>query len=276
MSETPPETPPEGRPAWLPEQFETPEAMAEAYANLRPEMNRLQTEMQRERDTFAAALEGMQQATPTPPQYGAPQQYDPAMSAYAAAYEAGDVQGMLAAQAQYTMAPTIDAVGRLIDEKLGQLAPQVQAAATAQREHDLRLAEGLAERQLGPDKYAQLLPRIRELAADNPNWLPSSSSVEGYASSILNIAKLAEHDHLQRTVAELEQERSDKLAAQTLSGGYNRPQADQDAARAEFDRIKNPDRLVRRDPRAWKEPAVSPIGTPVPKPGDPKPPPPDA
>ncbi len=234
---TPQDAPPE-RPEWLPEQFQTPEALAESYQNLRAESDRMRNEMQRDRESFTAALETFQQQ-PAPPPPNGPQTYDPAMSAYAAAYENGDIQGMLAAQAQYTLNPTIEAVGRLIDEKLSAITPAVQQAQAAQREHDLRLAEGLVERQLGPERYLELLPRIRELAADNPNYLPTSTSVEGYAASIMNIAKLAEHDTMQRRITEFEQERQEKLGAQTLTGGYNRPTVDPDAARADFERVKN-------------------------------------
>ena len=147
---------------------------------------------------------------------------------------------MLAAQAQYTTAPVIDAVSKLLDERLSSLTPAVEAASKAQREHDIRLAEGLVERQLGPEKYAELLPRVKELIMDNPNWLPTATSVEGYAASIaVRATALNRLDVLQRAVADFEQERAAKLSAQTLSGGYNRPAGNPNADRAEFERIKN-------------------------------------
>lgn len=233
-----PETP--ERPEWLLDRYQNAEEQARAYAESQAEMHRMRQQMEQERASFTQALEGLQQAEP--PQHaqvpGQQQAFDPAMSAYAMAYESGDIQGMLAAQAQYTMQPTIEAVGRLIDEKLGQITPAVQQAQAAQREHDLRLAEGLVERTLGPDQYAELLPRIRELAADHPNYLPQQTSVEGYRDAILNIAKLAQHDILARENEQLRQEQAEKRAAQTLTGGFNRSPADMDAAKAEFERIK--------------------------------------
>lgn len=232
---TPAEETPAERPEWLLERFQTPEAQAQAYAEAQAEMNRLRSQMEQERQSFSAALESIQT---TPPPTGTGQQFDPAVTAYAHAYEQGDVAAMLAAQAEFTMRPTVEAVGKLLDERLGALTPAVEAATAAQREHDIRLAEGLVERTIGPDRYAEILPRIREIVADHPNYLPQATSVEGYRDAILNVAKLAEHDTLVKTVAQLEQERADKLAAQTLSGGYNRPVGNPDADRAEFERIK--------------------------------------
>ncbi len=156
------------RPEWLLDRFQTTEAQAQAYAESQAEMSRLRTQMEQERNSFASALEGFQTPQAPPPQpfgNGQPQAYDPAMSAYAVAYENGDVQGMLNAQAQFTLQPTIEAVGRLIDEKLSAITPAVQAAQVAQREHDLRMAEGVVERQIGEERYKQVLPRVRELVA---------------------------------------------------------------------------------------------------------------
>ncbi len=233
---TPPEDTPPERPDWLADRYSSVEDQAKAYAESQAEMNRMRSQMEQERQSFTAALEGMQAPAPAPQQG---QAFDPALSAYAAAYEQGDVQGMLAAQAQYVQAPVIDAVGRLIDEKLSAITPAVQAAQAQERENTIRLAEGMVERIIGADRYAELAPQISAIAADHPHYLPQSSSAEGYRDAILNMAKLAEHDSLVRTNAELVQERNDKRAAQTLSPGYNRQALPADAAQAEFDRIKN-------------------------------------
>ena len=240
MADEPVVDPTPQRPEYLLDKFQTEAEQARGYAEVEKKMRQMEVEMKEQAQSFTAALEGLQ-PVPAPQQFNGQQQqaFDPNLTAYATAYEQGDVAGMLAAQAQYTTAPVIDAVSRLLDERLSSLTPAVEAASKAQREHDIRLAEGLVERQLGPDKYAELLPRVKELIMDNPNWLPTATSVEGYAASIVNVAKLAGHDVLQRTVADFEQERAAKLAAQTLSGGYNRPAGNPDADRAEFERIKN-------------------------------------
>jgi hypothetical protein len=234
---TPTEIPAEGgRPDGLPEKFQSVEALAAAYEESQREMSRAQTQSQQQQEQFAAALENLQQQAP--PQYPQQPAYDPTVSAFTQAWEQGDAQGMMNAMAQNSTAQTVDAVGRLMDEKFAQLTPAVQAATVAQREHDLRLAEGLAERELGSERYRELLPRIREIASDNGNLLPQASSVEGYAASILQIAKLAEYDTIVRQNEELQAERDEKLAAQTLTGGYSRSTVNPDWAKAEFERIK--------------------------------------
>ena len=237
-----PETPPgEERPSWLLDRFESPEAQAQAYAESQAEMNRMRSQMEQERQSFTSALEGMQQQAPAPPQFGNGQQaFDPALSAYTQAWEAGDAQGMLAAQAAYVQAPVIDAVGRLIDEKLSAITPAVQEAQAQARQQNIMLAEGLVERELGAERYNAIKGRVSEIVASDPlRWLPAGQSSETYKTAIIDVVKLAEHDSLQRQVVELQQERADKLAAQTLSGGYNRPQGNPDADKAEFERIKN-------------------------------------
>jgi hypothetical protein len=100
-------------------------------------------------------------------------------------------------------------------------------------------------RQLGPDRYQEMLPVIRELVADNPHYLPTNGTVEGYAQAINAVVKLAEHDQLQRRVAELEQERAEKLAAQTVTGAGRGSIYTEDEQEAMRQRIRNaPERSV--------------------------------
>ncbi len=233
-----PEATPE-RPEWLLPKYDSVDAQAQAYAESQAEMNRMRSQMEQERQSFTAALEGFQQQPAPPPQQFNGQQYDPALSAYTQAWEQGDVQGMLAAQAQYTMNPTIEAVGRLIDEKLGSLTPAVEQAQAAMRESNLRLAEGLVERELGPERYTALIPKVSEMVASDRSLMPDLPSVEAYRDRILFLARNAEHEQLMRENEAFRQEQQDKRNAQTLSGGYNRPAGDPDADRAEFERIKN-------------------------------------
>ncbi len=235
---TPQDAPPE-RPEWLPEQFQTPEALAESYQNLRAESDRMRNEMQRDRESFTAALETFQQQPAPPPQNGYPQQqFDPAMSAYTQAMEVGDYQAALQAQAQFNINAMLPAVANLMKEEMGALTPAVQAAQAAERENSIRLAEGLVEREIGTERYASLAPKISELQQEN-KFLPQAGSVETYASAIRHMVKLADYDRLAKAELDWEQERVEKLGAQTLTTGYNRPTVDQDAARADFERVKN-------------------------------------
>ncbi len=234
---------PDDRPEWLAEKYTTVEEQARAYAEAQVEMNRAQesekraiAEREQERQSFTAALEGMQAPAPAPQQG---QAFDPALSAYAAAYEQGDVQGMLAAQAQYVQAPVIDAVGRLIDEKFQAFGPAVDQVRADVRQNNIMLAQGVVERTLGPEQYAAVMPAVQELVATNRDLLPDFPSVEGYADRILFLARNADYDRVQRENAAYAQEQADKRAAQTLSPGYNRQALPADAAAAEFERIKN-------------------------------------
>lgn len=225
---------PEGKPAWLPERFETPEALAKGYEESQAEMNRLRAASEQERTQFAAALEAMQAPAVVTPTGG----FDPDVAAYNDAYERGDTAAMLRIQAQAAAKEVVPAVAQLIDARLGEMTPAIEAQQAHVRESSIRMAEDVVTRKLGPDVYQELLPTIRTLIADHPNYLPTSASVEGYAAAIMDVAKLAQHDTLIADNARLQAEITEKTNAQLLSGGGNRSVYTPDQQKAEFERIK--------------------------------------
>lgn len=228
------------RPEWLEDKFKTPEDQAQAYAAAQAEMHRLRQQGEQERQQFQAALESMQtqQQTQQVPVIQS-QGFDPGAAELEQAYERGDYSAIMRIQAEAAARATVPAVAQLIDQKLGEMTPTIEAQQAHVRESSIRMAEQLVAQQLTPEKYKELLPGIQAQIADNPNFLPQSASVEGYATAILNVAKLAEHDTLAQQVEALTKERNEKLAANQLSPGGNRSIYTQDEQQAYIDRIKN-------------------------------------
>ncbi len=235
--------PPDG---W-PENFKSPEDLLRSYNELRPEMNRLQTREQElvglieEQDRH---YQEQMAAMNTPPAQSIGID-DPLALQYQQAAENGDYGAMLRIQAEAAARPMLAAVEQVIDQRFQQVQPAIEAQQAAQREASIRMAEGLVERDLGPERYRELLPAIQSLVADHPEYLPAANSVEGYAQSIIAVAKLAEHATLQTRVQELEAERAEKLAAQTVSGAGRGSVYSQDEQAAMRDRI------FKADDRSW-------------------------
>lgn len=226
-------SPPEG---W-PEQFKSPEALLKSYQELRPEMDRLKSEREAERAQFAETLAALEQ---TPPAQQRQQTFDPSVAAWTDAIERGDYAQAMRIQAEASQQSMLDAVGQVLDQRFQQLQPTIEAQSAAQREASLRMAEDLVGREIGADRYMAALPRIQEILAEKPHYLPPAASVEGYRDAILDVVRLAEHASQQERLAAYEAEQREKQAAQTLtSSGRVANVATGDAAAQEFDRIKN-------------------------------------
>ena len=229
------------RPEWLDQRFESVEAQAQSYAEARREMDRMRSQMETERAQYTAALEAIESRAPQPP----PQQeiqsqgFDPLASAYERAYAEGDTAAMMKISADYASQNTLKAVSQLLDDKLGDLKKPIEENSAATRQSQIMMAEEVVKREISPEKYQELYPKISELVQDHPHFLPASSSVEGYAAAIRDLAKLAEHDTLKRSLAELEQERAEKLQAQTVPGAGVRSAFTPDQQAQEWERIKN-------------------------------------
>jgi len=230
----------EGRvdpPDWVAEKFRSAdnpiEEQARSYAEAEREMNRLRSEYERQQKEFSEALSSLaekeqEQRFQMQPQY-APQT-DPLLSAAQRAYEEGDVTTLLAIQAQISQAAT----AQILDQRLGALDERFQQGATQDRELSLRMAEEQVQKLFGEERWSELAPKVQEQLAQRP--LPQTPSVEGYASHILDLARLADYDRLTQANANLERERQAKLSAQTLDNG---------AARVQL--------TARKDEDAWKE-----------------------
>lgn len=226
------------RPEGLPEKFKSVEDMAKSYEAAEAEMHRIRQQSEAERQQFQAAL-AAQQETPQQQPVTQSQGFDPGAVELEQAYERGDYSAIMRIQAEAATRGVVPAVAALIDQKLGEMTPAIEAQQAHVRESSIRMAEDVVARQLTPEKYQALLPEIRGLITDHPHYLPQSASVEGYASAILDVAKLAEHATLAKQVEDLTAERNEKLAAQQLSNGGNRSIYTTDQQKAEFDRIKN-------------------------------------
>lgn len=203
----------------------------------------MRSQMETERAQYTAALDAIEQranAIQTPPQQEiAAQGFDPMQAAYERAYAEGDTAQMMKISADYAAKNTLDAVGKLLDDKLGEFRPAIESTQAAQRESQIRMAEDIVSRQLGHDNWRELLPQVSTLIQDHPHYLPQAASVEGYAAAILDVAKLAQHDSLSKTVEQLQAERLEKLQAQTVPGAGVRSAFTPDQQKDEWSKIVN-------------------------------------
>jgi hypothetical protein len=229
-------------PEWVAEKFrgaDNPvEAQARSYAEAEREMGRMRSENERQQREFSEALSSLaekeqQQAFQAQPQY-APQA-DPLLAAAQRAYEEGDVTTLLAIQAQISQAAT----AQIIDQRLGQFDERFQSGAAQDRELSLRMAEEQVQRVFGEERWAELAPKVQEQLSSRP--LPQTPSVEGYASHILDVARLVDYDRLTQAHAALEAERQAKLSAQTLDNGAVRVPLTAPKDKDAWDEIKNAD-----------------------------------
>jgi len=213
-------------PEWVAEKFrgaDNPlEAQARGYAEAEREMARLRNDNERQRREFSEALSQLsvqeqQQAQQYQQQQWAPQS-DPLLNAAQRAYEEGDVTTFLAIQAQISQAAT----AQILDQRLSQLDERFQGVTAQDRELSLRMAEEQVQRVFGEERWSDLAPKVQEQLSQRP--LPQTPSVEGYASHILDLARLADYERLTQAHAALEQERQAKLNAQTLDNGAARVQ----------------------------------------------------
>ena len=202
----------------------------------------MRSQFESERQQFQEILtQQQQQFESLAAQQQAPQQQselamaNPLVDAFGRGYEEGDPARMLQAAAQYTQQPLIEAVGRLMDEKLSALSPQMQQQQAFQREANLRMAEANYAARIGHEQYQQLMPAISNVLSANQNWLPGERHRRGLRGGDrqrrqarpARLARLAPRGGGAGA--------HEKLAAQTLSGAgrgsvYTRGRAGGDAA----------------------------------------------
>jgi len=225
-------------PEWVEEKFRSAdnpvEAQARSYAESEREMTRIRTEYERQQREFSEALQQISEREPAPQQQQYQPQTDPLLAAAQRAYDEGDVTTLLAIQAQISQAAT----AQIIDQRLGQLDERFQGVTAQDRELSLRLAEEQVQRVFGEDRWNELAPKVQERLQHSP--LPQQPSVEGYASHILDLARLADYDRLAKQTADFEAERRAKLTAQTLDGG-SRVQLTAPKDKDSWEEIKNAD-----------------------------------
>lgn len=227
----------DGRPEGLPEKFKSVEDMAKSYEAAEAEMHRIRQQSEQERARFQTALEAQSQQQPVVQATGT--SFDPAAAELEQAFANGDYAAIMRINAEASARGVVPAVAALIDQKFSDLTPTIEAQQGAIRQSQIAAGEGIVAQMIGTEEYAKLAPKLSELVADRPNYLPESASPEGYAAAILDVVKIARYDQLVEDNAEMSKERAEKLAAQQLSNGGNRSVYTQDQQKAEFDRIKN-------------------------------------
>jgi hypothetical protein len=217
------------RPEWLPEKFETPEALAKSYS----EMERKLTEQGQEKSNLEMQLEDLygrleaveQQPHQQQPAYNP--STDPLLIAYQNAMENGDYQAALAIQLGLTQ--------QVAQQQIAQ-APKPEQPAN-QDDAWAYIAEQTAIQKVGgAEEWAQYRDRV-EAEANNESWEGLSAQQAG--NKLARIYRMVKADDVlnnQKTVAEqqAEAERQAKLAAQTMPGSSGRPpQPTRDEAAAE-------------------------------------------
>lgn len=217
--------------------YDSPEALESAYSEVQAEMNRMRSQSEQERAQFAAALEAIPaQQEPRQQSNGG---FDPDVAAYEQAYERGDTASMLRIQGEIAARAVVPAVSQIIDSKMSEMTPAIEASQAANRQAAIERAEAQVAEVIGADTYRELLPTLRTLIADKPNYLPSAASSEGYAEAILDVVKIAQHDKLVSDKTRLEQEIAEKQSAQIVSGGGSRSVYTQDEQAAFVQAVKD-------------------------------------
>lgn len=221
------------RPEWLPQQFETPEALAKSYDEARREMDRLRSENERQSREFSEALSRIEAAQQTPPQQQYNPNADPLIIAAQNAWDTGDVPTFMAINAQVNQA----AISQVLDQRLGQLNEQLGSATAQDREIALRMAGQKVAAEYG-DRWAEIVPELNE-RINRPGVQPTSASIEAYEQMLREQAQIVDYPRIQAQLTQAEQDRLAKLQAQTLDGGTARVPLTANKDKAAWDEIRN-------------------------------------
>ncbi len=217
------------RPEWLPEKYADEAAFAKAHTELDQAYGRQGQELGELRGQLEQMQAQLEQMPPQQQYYSDPNE-NPLVTAYARAFEEGDVQGMLAVTAQIAQATA-------------------QAAAPAPPQQDYSLVAQFAENQVRaahPD-YDTYRDEAMSVLQSNPQLVPEGSSltqVQNGITAALEVARgRALHQQSQAEAQKQQQAEAQRLAkinSQTVPGGGTRPQA-VDQKSDLWERIKNAD-----------------------------------
>lgn len=229
------------RPPWLPENFDSPEALATSYT----EAQRKITEQGNELSQLREDVESLSELAATLQQQPQQQQYQPQNEAeiiagqYAEAMENGDYRTALAIQAQITAL----AAQASVQQAFQQHQPDWQRGAQAQIETAADFAVNSLRAQYPDwqeheDKVEQVIKNSPHLAAG----LQSARTPNEFYATLDNAYRLVKYDELvnghQQQAQSFAQAEAAKLAAQTATGaGPGRVMAPGEA-QAEWDAIK--------------------------------------
>jgi hypothetical protein len=206
------------RPDWLPENFETPEALAKSYKEAQRKISE-ESQSRKALEQQVSQYEAMLAQANERPQ----QQYDPNADPFVAAYETamenGDYRSALALHAQIAEAQA--------SKVLQQYAPQFEKQQANLQTSQAGIAADYAWQSLEA-KYPNLnehREQIVEAIQDNPNLIPAERSTDPqylaktieFVYRAVNPAAFVQGHSVDMTSA--------KTAAQTLPGAAGRPPA---------------------------------------------------
>lgn len=199
------------RPAWLPEQFKTPEDLAKSYEEAQRALGRATSELDAERTTFAQALEQMEQQQETIQQRSYDPNQDPILAAYEEAKATGDERRALAIQMQLTQ----QQIATAVSAEIGKLSPVLEQQQQAARETQINQAEQLVRGQV--DGYDEMRGEVIKYLEQSP--FPATGSVEQYAAHLASAVRLAQADQIIARDQATAADRLAKLGSQTLTPG---------------------------------------------------------
>lgn len=216
-----------------PEEFKSPQDLLKSYQEIRPQMNRLQTQLEQERNQFSEALQTMEQMRPQnqPQQPVYNPQQDPILTSYQEALDSGDARAMLAINMELQQ--------RLVQKHMGEMQQQQTQRFQQANDTDREVAITLATERVARDynDWEDLAPKIGEVLQARPHWIPENVSVEGFERALREAADLVNAQQLIAENKRQESARQEKLQAQGLQGESGRAQTPEQQQK-EWDKIK--------------------------------------
>lgn len=231
-----PDNPEEGvddRPAWLPENFESPEALAQSYKEAQRKITEMSQQNRAMEENYSSLAEQVEEMNSRPTQYSPSDLQAQLYEKYEA--DPLGTTALLANQAAAAMAAQIE-------EKLTkQFGSQVNPAVQSQQELTAQYAwDGL--KAANPD-FTNYEDKVTEFIRENPHYLPREhlGSTQQVYNDLENVYKIVSRDDVANTAAQAAEQAAQfarmKQDAQTLSGSSGFPMPP-DAEKAEWDRIR--------------------------------------
>lgn len=229
----------EERPAWLPENFKTPEALVDSYKESQEKIRELATSQREQQERFEAYIAEQENERQRAQSQS---QGDDIFTAYETAMENGDYRTALALQAQAAQL----AAQHVVQQSMSQFQTQVSPQLGAQTE----IVAYQADQVLGAkyDDWGDYKQKVAAEVQADPGLLPNDALVspEKTAKALERVYKSVKADDVlakqQQDATQLEADRQRKLAAQTVPGlGTREKIAPADEAKAAWEEIKAAD-----------------------------------
>lgn len=214
------QTPATERPEWLPEKFQTPEALAESYKHLESRLGQQGNDLASEREAREALEAQIEELTSqrTPAQPQVPFNENPLVAYAQEKLLEGDIGPFLSLTAEIGRQAATEAIGQ---------RPEPQTPET-----DLDAIAFTAEQQVWQehgDAYGNLRGEVAAILQDNPD-LVRGTTFKDFKEGLDMAFRLAQRDELLQNqqklaqqAAEQEASRQAKLQAQTATGAGTRP-----------------------------------------------------